>query len=332
VTGRPQLLLNLAQPWGEADPTALAGRAVGLGFDGVGLADSSRLLPDCWVESERVLAGTSAVLAGPVVASLGLRHPATIAGALRTLEDHHPGRAFAVAGRGESSVHNEGLAVPSLRIYRDSLDTLRERLRADDGSDRLPGRLLGAASGPRTIAATVGALGGVLLDVGTDRGTVGRAVDLARADDRGTHVWLFVRALVVPDPADAASAAAPLLGSCAARMAAAPEWFGLDADELPLVRLVAGRHDYLKHGTEDAAAEVDDEAARLVRRRFLLVTSAAEVTHRVSSYAELGIDGLVVAGGLPQVVPGLPALAAALRAGLAVKADTPVALPAKESR
>ena len=314
MTDRPRLLLNLARPWGEADPTALAAHAVELGFDGVGLADSPRLMPDCWVTSERVLTGTAAALVGPVVASLGLRHPATVAGALRTLEDHHPGRAFAVVGRGESSVHNEGLAVPSLRTHRTHLDTLRERLRADEGSDRLPGRLLGAASGPRTITGTAGALGGVLLDVGTDPDTVGRAVILARADNPETRVWLFVRALVT-DPEQAASAAAPLLGSCAARMAAAPEWFGLDADELSLVRLVAGRHDYLRHGTAEATADTDDDAARLVRQRFLLVTSGAEVTRRVSSYAKLGIHGLVIAGGLPGVVRGLPALADALQAG-----------------
>ena len=325
MTDRPRLVLNLARPWGEADPTALAAHAVQLGFDGLGLADSPRLMPDCWVTSERVLTGTAAALAGPVVASLGLRHPATVAGALRTLEDHHPGRAFAVVGRGESSVHNEGLAVPSLRTHRTNLDILRGRLRTD-GSDRLPGRVLGAASGPRTITATAGALGGVLLDVGADLGTVRRAVTLARADNPKTHVWLFVRALVA-DPEKAASAAAPLLGSCAARMAAAPEWFGLDAAELSLVRLVAGRHDYLRHGTSEATADTDDEAARLVRRRFLLVTSGAEVTRRVSSYAQLGIDGLVIAGGLPGVVPGLPALADALQAARGGRTST-----TKESR
>ncbi|HEU4331829.1 MAG TPA: hypothetical protein VFR40_11985 [Lapillicoccus sp.] len=312
MTDSPRLLLNLARPRGEVDPTDLAARAVDLGFDGVGLADSPRLMPDCWLESERVLTGTAAALAGPVVASLGLRYPATVAGALATLEDHHPGRVFAVVGRGESSVLNEGLAVPSLATHRANLALLRERLRTDDGSDRLPGRLLGAASGPRTITATAEVLGGVLVDVGSDVDTVGRAVALARDANPHTHVWLFVRALVVPDAAEAAAAAAPLVGSCAARMAAAPEWFGLDASQLALVRHVAARHDYRKHGTSEAAAAADDDAARLVRERFLLVTSADEIRRHVSSYARLGIDGLVVAGGLPGVVPGLPALAAAL--------------------
>jgi len=317
VTRAPRLLLNVARPWGEVDPAELAAQAVGLGLDGVGLADSPRLMPDCWVESERVLAGTSATLAGPVVASLGVRHPATVAGALRTLEERHPGRAFAVVGRGESSVHNEGLPVPTLAEHTDRLRTLRERLRNDDGSDRLPGRLLGAASGPRTITATADALGGVLLDVGSDVGTVGRAVALARAGRPDTPVWLFVRALVVDDPRDAATAAAPLLGSCASRLAAAPAWFGLDEEQLFLARRVAGRHDYLQHGVAHAGAAVDDDASRLVRDRFLLVASTEDVTRRIASLARLGIDGVVVAGGLPAVVPGLPALAAALRAGLA---------------
>ncbi len=318
----PRLLLNVARPWGEVDPAELAVQAVGLGFDGVGLADSPRLMPDCWVESERVLDGTSAALAGPVVASLGVRHPATVAGALRTLEDRHPGRVFAVVGRGESSVHNEGLPVPSLADHAGRLRALRERLRDDDGSDRLPGRLLGAASGPRTITATVDALGGVLLDVGTDAGTVGRAVALARADEPHTQVWLFVRALVVDDPLHAASAAAPLLGSCASRLAGAPAWFGLDEEQLSLARRVAGRHDYLQHGAAHAGADVDDEASRLVAERFLLVAPADEVIGRIGALARLGIGGVVVAGGLPAVVPGLPALAAALRAGLAHTAST----------
>lgn len=322
MTRPPRLLLNVARPWGEVDPVELAERAVGEGFHGVGLADSSRLMPDCWVESERVLAGTSVALAGPVVASLGVRHPATVAGALRTLEDHHPGRVFAVVGRGESSVHNEGIPVPSLADHADRLRTLRERLRNDDGSDRLPGRLLGAASGPRTITATADALGGVLLDVGTERGTVGRAVALARADEPDTQVWLFARALVVDDPGNAASAAAPLLGSCASRLAAAPAWFGLDEEQQSLARRVANRHDYLQHGVADAGADVDDDASRLVRERFLLVTSGEDVTLRIASLAALGLDGVVVAGGLPAVVRGLPPLAAALRAGLAVAVST----------
>ncbi len=105
-------------------------------------------------------------------------------------------------------------------------------------------------------------------------------------------------------------------------MVAAPAWFGLDEERLSLARQVAVRHDYLQHGVAHATTDVDDEAARLVRDRFLLVASGDEVTGRIASLARLGIDGVVVAGGLPAVVPGLPALAAALRAGVAHAAST----------
>ena len=59
-----------------------------------------------------------------------------------------------------------------------------------------------------------------------------------------------------------------------------------------------------------------------MRERFLLVTSGEDVTRRSASLAALGLDGVVVAGGLPAVVPGLRALAAALRAGLADAVST----------
>ena len=61
-------------------------------------------------------------------------------------------------------------------------------------------------------------------------------------------------------------------------MVAAPAWFGLDEEQLSLARQVAVRHDYLQHGVAHATTDVDDEAARLVRDRFLLVAPDGEVT------------------------------------------------------
>ncbi|MEO5745233.1 MAG: hypothetical protein ABIQ53_11700 [Terracoccus sp.] len=311
----PRLLLNLARRWSEGDPVALARRALDAGFDGVGLVDSPRLFLDGWIESERVLAGTSAGLTGPVIASLGLRHASTVAGALRTLEQHHPGRAFTVVGRGESSVANEGITAPSLSDHRAAMRTLRKQLRDDAGNDRLPGRLLGAASGPRTITATATELGGVLLDVGVDPPMVERAARLARESDPATHVWIFARTLIVDDPQTAAEQADPLLGSCAMRMANAPGWFGLDADQADAVRRVADAHDYRQHGTQQRTA-TDDDASRLVRHRFLLVDTPTAIADAVAGLRAIGIDGIVVAGALPGVVDRLEDLGAALHAGI----------------
>jgi alkanesulfonate monooxygenase SsuD/methylene tetrahydromethanopterin reductase-like flavin-dependent oxidoreductase (luciferase family) len=306
----PPVLLNLARPWGEADAVALAARAVAAGLDGVGLADSPRLFPDPLVETERVLSETDARLAGPCVLALGLRHPATVAGAVCTLAAHHPGRVVAIVGRGESSVRNEGLPIPSLREHEAALRALRGR------TDGLP--LLGAASGPRTIAATAAALGGVLVDVGTDPAVLARAAAVARAADAGAAVWVFLRASVTSSAEEAEAAARPVLGSCAARIAGAPDWYGVDGDQLAHVRAVAAAHDYRRHGTA-AAGHPTGPGDALVRERFLVTGDRPTVTARVRALAAVGVDGVVLAGAVAGVTERLTDLAAAVTAGLSIE-------------
>ncbi|WP_433616537.1 LLM class flavin-dependent oxidoreductase [Dactylosporangium sp. CA-139114] len=308
------ILLNIARPAGTADPVDLARAALAAGLDGVALADSPRLFPDCVVETERVLSATPARMAGPCVLSLGLRHPAAVAGAVRTLQEHHPGRVLMVVGRGESSVRNEGLAPPSLRAYEESLTALRELV---------PGsaRVLGAASGPRTIQATAARLGGVLVDAGADPSTVAKAVALARAADPGAAVWMFVRA-VVTDGEDAAdAAAAPVLGSCAARLERAADFFDVPAGLRPAVAAVAAGHDYRKHGTAEARGAAT-EADRYVRDRFVVTGDPAAVAARFADFAALGVDGIVLAGALSGVVERLDALGAAVRDGFTLRKRT----------
>lgn len=302
------LVLNVARPWAQPDPVPLAERALQCGFDGVGLTDSPRLFPDVWLGAERVLGSTPAGLAGPIVASLGLRHPAEVAGALRTLEHTHPGRVLTVVGRGESSLRNEGLPVPRLAAYTEAMTLLHDLV-----GDVAPGRVLGAASGPRTVAATARALGGVLLDVGTDPGTIGRAAALAR-EHGADRVWVFLRTVLTTSDDDARDAFAPLLGSCAMRAAAAPEWYGLHPREVSAVRELAGTHDYTRHGSEQISSTGPAEG--LVRHRFALTGDATEISARLAALAPPGLDGVVVAGGLPGVTEALEPLGAALRRGL----------------
>jgi alkanesulfonate monooxygenase SsuD/methylene tetrahydromethanopterin reductase-like flavin-dependent oxidoreductase (luciferase family) len=310
------LLLNIAAPWGGPDAVQRAERALAAGLDGVGLLDSPRLFPDGFVETQRILDATAAGLAGPCVASLGLRHPATVAGAVRTLEQHHPGRAFTVVGRGESSVRNEGLPLPPLREYTTALASLRTGLTTDDGTAVAPGRLLGAASGPRTIAATAAALGGVMVDAGVEPGVVARAVGLAREQDADAVVWLFLRATVTSSEEEAATASDPLLGSCAMRMVAAPEWYGVSGDELAAVRAVADAHDYSRHGSAGARGGVRTEADGLVRDRFVLTGEPGRIAERLRPLAALGVTGVVLAGALAGTLERLPELVGAMRRGL----------------
>ncbi|MFD2092961.1 LLM class flavin-dependent oxidoreductase [Blastococcus deserti] len=310
------LLLNIAAPWHGPDPVRSAARALAGGVDGVGLLDSPRLFADGFVETQRILDATAAGLAGPCVASLGLRHPATVAGALRTLELRHPGRAFAVVGRGESSVRNEGLPMPPLRDHTAALASLRAALTTDDGAPVAPGRILGAASGPRTIAATAAALGGVLVDVGVDPGVVARAVRLAREHAADATVWLFLRATPTSSEAEAATATDPLLGSCAMRIVAAPEWYGVSGKELDAVRAVAESHDYARHGSAGARGGARTEADGLVRDRFVLTGDPGRIAARIRPLAGLGATGVVLAGALPGTLERLPELVGAVRHGL----------------
>lgn len=317
MTAAPTLLLNVAAAWDGTDPAVIAEQAAAAGLDGIGLADSPRLFRDALVETGHVLERTSVSLAGACVASLGLRHPATVAGSLRTLEAHHPGRVFTVVGRGESSVRNEGLPVPPMADYLAALARLRELVEAD-GAPSFAGRLLGAASGPRTLGSTAAELGAVLVDVGVAPDVVARAVDLVRERHENCVVWLFVRAAVTGNEEEAAAAAEPTLGSCATRMAASPDWYGVAGAELAAVQELAGSHDYARHGTAQARSGRAGRADRSVRERFYLTGGAAEITGRLRPLAGLDIAGVVLAGAVPGVGARLPELAGAVRRGLTV--------------
>lgn len=317
AAGRPlPVLVNVTRPIGDVDPVRLAGEAMAAGLSGLGFADSPRIFPDPVVETARVLASDDEVLAGPCVLSLPLLHVSKAASALMTLGGHFPGRVVAVVGRGESSLANEGLRPPRLNEYAAALAALRARLEGHLATMRL----LGAASGPLTIAMTARELGGVLVDVGTASGAVEAAVRHARAAEPEAAVWAFLRVSVADSPAEASLAGASLLGSCASRMAAAPDWYGVSPALAPALSDLAAAHDYRRHGTVGAQRRQDGhsadsarlaEAADAVRDRFILAGSVAAVASRFRDLAATGIAGVVLAGGLPGVVDRLADLGAA---------------------
>lgn len=311
------VLVNLTVGPSGRSVDELAAVAIDAGCAGLGLADSPRLFPDPFVCTEAVLSRHDAALAGPCVAALGLRPVGTVAGALGTLARRHPGRVLAVVGRGESSVRNEGLPVPGLAQHADALTELHTRLA--EAPDQAPEVLLGAASGPRTIQVTAATLPGVLLDVGVDPGVVVRALGHARSAAPDAAVWLFLRAVVAPTEERAAVALAPILGSCAARLVAAPEWYDLDP---PLsvngVRSVAEAHDYRRHASSAGSKglHAGPDAESLIRAKFLLSGTAEQIRAGLRPLAGLGIAGVILAGGVAGVWDDLAVLAAAVRSGL----------------
>jgi alkanesulfonate monooxygenase SsuD/methylene tetrahydromethanopterin reductase-like flavin-dependent oxidoreductase (luciferase family) len=314
MKGQLPVLMNLARPRGESDPVTLAERVLAAGLDGIGLADSPRLFPDCLIETERVLSRTDSPLAGPCVLSMGLRHAVIVGNAIATLEAHHPGRVLTVVGRGESSVRNEGMSPPTLRDYEQSLRQLQQHL----AEQAAPTRLIGAASGPRAIRMTARTLDGVMIDVGADLGTLHTAVDLARQASPAASIWVFVRAALTDTDDAAAEAALPILGSCAARLLASPEWYGVPRDELAAVAAVAAAHDYSRHGTAEARtkASVNQDADALVRDRFIVTGGRKQIEDYMRGLGGIGVDGLMLAGGLEGVLDHLNELTSAIRTGL----------------
>ncbi len=317
MSGIP-VLLNIARRQGEVDALAIARDAQAAGLSGVTFADSPRLFPDPLVETTRVLASVPDVMAGPCILSLPLQHPARAASALSTLAHHFPERLVAVVGRGESSTANEGLPGPSLKEYAVMQASLMGLLE-DMGASSL--HLMGAASGPRTISATARALGGVLVDVGVDAKAVAAAVAHARADRPDVSVWAFLRVTIAADPGAAADASGSLLGSCASRMVAAPQWYGLTEELASAVADLAAAHDYRRHGGPGALRLSDPDldarlgqAAAVVRERFIVADRTELVTERLRGLAATGIDGVILAGGLPGVLDHLTELARVARA------------------
>jgi alkanesulfonate monooxygenase SsuD/methylene tetrahydromethanopterin reductase-like flavin-dependent oxidoreductase (luciferase family) len=310
------VLVNVARPSGEVDAVRLAHEVLAAGLSGLGFADSPRLFPDPLIQTARVLDSDDRLLAGPCILSLPLTPVVKVANALSTLAFHHPGRVVAVVGRGESSLANEGIRPPRLEEYQRMLASLRSLLPAEGHGMRL----LGAASGPRSIEVTSRELGGVLLDVGTSAGAVRAAAERAERANPDVCVWAFLRVSVAMDPTQAREAGAPLLGSCASRMVAAPDWYGVTPPMTSALSALAAAHDYRRHGTTAAttplahipldAAALED-AADLVRDRFILAASGEVITERLRELAQTGIRGIFLAAGLPGVVDRLPELGAA---------------------
>lgn len=299
-----RLLVNAA--WPHADGAAAAATIQAAGGDGLGLPDSPRLFDDPLLATDRVLAETDIALAGPCVLAMGLRHPATVVGGLATLARRHGPRLVAVLARGESAVRNEDLAIPSLRGYLSTVDNVAAGL-----ADQRHGMtLLGSASGPRTLVETATRLDGVLIDVGVGPSVVTAAVGRVRAANPAAQVLLFLRALVSDD---SAAAVAPLLGSCAARLAAAPDWYQVPERLRHEVAGLAAAHDYATHGR--AAAGPTSEATSFVADRFFVVGDAAVVSARIAAVAG-GIDGVVLSGAVGGVARQLGPTVAAVRAGL----------------
>ncbi len=100
-----------------------------------------------------------------------------------------------------------------------------------------------------------------------------------------------------------------MLGSCAARLVAAPDWFGVAAPTCARrSRAVADAHDYraARHRRRRARAPTSPAGAdRFVRDRFVVTGDPRTVADRFAAFGALGVDGVVLAGALDGVLDRL---------------------------
>ncbi len=106
--------------------------AEALGFRRLWLYDSPLLYPDVWMTLARVAAATTTLELGPGVLVPGLRHVATTAGAIATLETLAPGRVAVAVGTGFTARRLLGKRPLAWRHVAGYLRELRALLRGDD--------------------------------------------------------------------------------------------------------------------------------------------------------------------------------------------------------
>jgi 5,10-methylenetetrahydromethanopterin reductase len=292
-----------------AEIVELAGHAEDLGFDGVWIADSQSIFRDAYVALTACAVRTSRLTIATGVTNPVTRHPATIAGAIATLDELSGGRALLGIGVGESAVRTVGLQPARLARMEEATHALRALLSGGtaswDGTEsRLawwtgrPVPIWYASTGPRSLELGGRIADGVLFQVGSHPDLVRYAL---RRIEAGAHaagrppdeVRHLVRlACSVDEDRDRARSEAR--GYVAA--AAGTVYAGVPAGELPdglgeELQRMKERYDYFRHGAADAPH------AELITDAILDAISVAgtpdEVVPRLQELVALGAQGFV---------------------------------------
>jgi 5,10-methylenetetrahydromethanopterin reductase len=122
--------LSLSMPPGPR-VVELARLAESLGYARLWLYDSPLLYGDVWVALARVAEATTTLGVGPGVLVPGLRHVATTAGAIATLEGLAPGRVAVAVGTGFTARRLLGKRPVAWKQVEDFLRALRGLLRGE---------------------------------------------------------------------------------------------------------------------------------------------------------------------------------------------------------
>jgi 5,10-methylenetetrahydromethanopterin reductase len=183
--------------WDTATPDRLAAdiaRGEALGYSHALLGTNSLRLWDTYVLLAMAARATSSIRLAPFVDNPVMRHPATLAGSIATVDEVSAGRAELVLGAGDTAVRWVGRRPATVSDLEQATALTRLLLAgepADLGAAR-PARLVHArpvpvwiaASGPKTLRMAGRVADGVYLRVGRSPASLAAAIDAVHAGAR----------------------------------------------------------------------------------------------------------------------------------------------------
>ena len=292
------------------------------GFDLLGYGDTQNLLPESHVALTAMALATSRVRFAPTVSNPVTRHPAVAASAFVALQQLSGGRAVFAIGTGDSAVRNIGERPARVaeieawcRAFADLVAGRRAHWREREfqlefETDPLP--LWIAADGPRMLELAGRIADGVMLGSGISDEVVGDNLARLRvgAESSGRNladleVWCLTRAHFAASESEGWEDVAYTLASQAHHAFR----FHFEGKRVPkeheagLRRLLTGyrsdQHNLAAHGAHNSALVTENGLSEFLGRRFLLAGAPEEIAVRIQHLAALGVDGLLLAGTLP---------------------------------
>jgi len=295
------------------------------GFDLLGYGDTQNLLPESHVALTAMALATSRVRLAPTVSNPVTRHPAVAASAFVALQQLSGGRAVFAIGTGDSAVRNIGerpARVSEMEVWCLAFADLvagrtahwaGHEIRLEFETEPLP--LWIAADGPRMLELAGRIADGVMLGSGISDEVIGDNLARLRAGAASSgrsvsdlEVWCLTRAHFASSESQGWEDVAYTLASQAHHAFR----FHFEGKRVPqeheagLRRLLEGyrsnQHNLAAQGAHNGALVNENGLSEFLGRRFLLAGSAEEIAARIRDLGTLGVDGLLLAGTLPDPV------------------------------
>jgi len=304
-------------PWAAEMETA--------GFDLLGYGDTQNLLPESHVALTAMALATERVRFAPTVSNPVTRHPAVAASAFVALQQLSGGRAVFAIGSGDSSVRNIGerpARVDEMEEWcRAFADLVAGRVASWRGREMAlefettPVPLWISAEGPRMLHLAGQLADGVMLGSGISdevvldhRERVRQGAESVGRTLEDLELWWITR----PYFATSEEAAWNEVAYSLAAQANHAFRFTFEGKHVPveheagLRRLMDGYRSDLHHNAErgghNGALVTENGLTEFLGRRFFLGGSTDDIASRIDHLGSLGVDGLLLAGTLPDPI------------------------------